>query len=129
MRGRDEGGRDDQGTKGLEDQGTRDQKKKKNPPKKRKKSQNKYLPNIKPSLLNMTHLDPYFPLESVEKLPHQLQIPEAPKRHLPTFSIASAFALHERMTKSASFPSSKLPMRSFCVWGAEVNRPPTRGGN
>ena len=37
MRGRDEGGRDDQGTKGLEDQGTRGPKKeKKSPPKKKK---------------------------------------------------------------------------------------------
>ena len=37
MRGRDEGGRDDQGTKGLEDQGTRGPKKEKNSPKKKKK--------------------------------------------------------------------------------------------
>ena len=45
MRGRDEGGRDDQGTKGLEDQGTRGPKKeKKTKKKKEKKSQNKYLP-------------------------------------------------------------------------------------
>ena len=45
MRGRDEGGRDDQGTKGLEDQGTRGPKKeKKKNKKKEKNSQNKYLP-------------------------------------------------------------------------------------
>ena len=37
MRGRDEGGRDDQGTKGLEDQGTRGPKKEKNSQKKKKK--------------------------------------------------------------------------------------------
>ena len=37
MRGRDEGGRDDQGTKGLEDQGDQGTKKRKNPKKKKKK--------------------------------------------------------------------------------------------
>ena len=37
MRGRDEGGRDDQGTKGLEDQGTRGPKKEKKSPQKKKK--------------------------------------------------------------------------------------------
>ena len=38
MRGRDEGGRDDQGTKGLEDQGTRGPKKEKKSQKKKKKN-------------------------------------------------------------------------------------------
>ena len=38
MRGRDEGGRDDQGTKGLEDQGTRGPKKEKKTQKKKKKN-------------------------------------------------------------------------------------------
>ena len=64
-----------------------------------------------------------FLLESVEKL----QPAPNPRRTSPNisqaFSIASAFALHERMTKSASFPSSKLPMRSFCVWWRKSHQP------
>ena len=54
MRGRDEGGRDDQGTKGLEDQGTRGPKKEKKNKKKEKKSQNKYLPFFKYFSLTQT---------------------------------------------------------------------------